>query len=68
MNLVDSSGWLEYFADDKNAECFAPIINDTKGLIVSTINIYEVYKKVILEKDEDSALQAVAMMQQARSY
>ncbi len=65
MNLVDSSGWLEYFADGKNAEHFAPIINDTEGLIVSTINIYEVYKKVILEKDEDSALQAVAMMQQA---
>ncbi len=66
MNLVDSSGWLEYFADGKNAEHFAPIINDTKGLIVSTINIYEVYKKVILEKDEDSALQAAAMMQQAK--
>lgn len=65
MNLVDSSGWLEYFVDGKNAEHFAPIINDTEGLIVSTINIYEVYKKVILEKDEDSALQAVAMMQQA---
>ena len=65
MNLVDSSGWLEYFADGTNAEHFAPIINDTEGLIVSTINIYEVYKKVIFEKDEDSALQAVAMMQQA---
>lgn len=65
MNLVDSSGWLEYFADGKNAEHFAPIINDTKRLIVSTINVYEVYKKVILEKDEDSALQAAAMMQQA---
>ncbi len=66
MNLVDSSGWLEYFADGKNAGHFAPVINNTEKLIVSTINIYEVYKKVISERDEDSALQAVAMMQQAK--
>ena len=66
MNLVDSSGWLEYFADGKNAGHFAPVINDTEELIVSTINIYEVYKKVISERDEDSALQAAAMMQQAK--
>ena len=66
MNLVDSSGWLEYFADGKNAGHFAPVINNTEKLIVSVINIYEVYKKVISERDEDSALQAVAMMQQAK--
>ena len=66
MNLVDSSGWLEYFADGKNAEHFAPAINNTDKLIVSTINIYEVYKKVISERDEDNTLQAVAMMQQAK--
>ena len=65
MNLVDSSGWLEYFADGKNADHFAPVINNTEKLIVSTINIYEVYKKVIMERDEDTALQTVAMMQQA---
>jgi len=66
LNLVDSSGWLEYFADGKNAGHFAPVVSNTERLIVSTINIYEVYKKVISEKDEDSALQAVAMMQQAK--
>jgi len=66
LNLVDSSGWLEYFADGKNASHFAPVINNTEKLIVSTINIYEVYKKVISERDEDSALQAVAIMQQAK--
>lgn len=65
MNLVDSSGWLEYFIDGKNAGHFAPVINNTEKLIVSTINIYEVYKKVISEIDEDNALQAVAMMLQA---
>ena len=66
MNLVDSSGWLEYFVDGKNAGKFAAAIEDTERLIVSTLNIYEVYKKVIAERDEDAALEAVAMMQQAR--
>lgn len=66
MNLVDSSGWLEYFTDGKNAGKFAAAIEDTERLIVSTLNIYEVYKKVIAERDEDAALEAVAMMQQAR--
>ena len=66
MNLVDSSGWLEYFTDGKNAEHFAPVLSDIERLIVSTVNIYEVYKKVISEMDEDNALQAVAMMQQAK--
>ena len=66
MNLVDSSGWLEYFTDGKNAGKFAAAIEDTERLIVSTLNIYEVYKKVIAERDEDIALEAVSMMQQAR--
>ena len=66
MNLVDSSGWLEYFTDGKNAEHFAPVLSEIERLIVSTVNIYEVYKKVISEMDEDNALQAVAMMQQAK--
>jgi toxin FitB len=65
MNLVDSSGWLEYFADSINASNFAPAIENTSELIVSTINIYEVYKKVLLQKDENVALQAIALMQQA---
>lgn len=64
MNLVDSSGWLEYFTDGKNAEYFAPVIENTENLIVSVINLYEVYKKISVEKDENSAIQAVALMQQ----
>jgi len=65
MNLVDSSGWLEYFSDGKNADFFTSAIEDTNNLIVSTINIYEVFKKVLLEKDENAALQVIAIMQQA---
>ena len=66
MNLVDSSGWLEYFTGGKNAYRFAAAIEDTERLIVSTLNIYEVFKKVISQRDEDAALEAVAMMQQAK--
>ena len=65
MNLVDSSGWLEYFADGRNARFFAPALEDTENLIVSTINIYEVFKRILQQRGEDSALQAVALMHQA---
>lgn len=66
MNLVDSSGWLEYFADGANAKFFAPAIEDTKNLIVSVINLYEVFKKVQMERDDTAATQATGVMQQAR--
>ncbi|MBN2317227.1 MAG: type II toxin-antitoxin system VapC family toxin [Sedimentisphaerales bacterium] len=65
MNLVDSSGWLEYFADGPNAEFFATAIEDIENLIVSTINIYEVYKRILQQRGEDAALQGVALMHQA---
>ena len=65
MNLVDSSGWLEYFSNGKNAKFFAPAIEDTKNLIVSTINLFEVFKKILIEREESSALQAIGLMQQA---
>ena len=66
MNLVDSSGWLEYFADGKNADFFAASIEDTEHLVVSTINIYEVFKRILIQRDEHSALQAVAIMEQGQ--
>jgi predicted nucleic acid-binding protein len=66
MNLVDSSGWLEYFTDSNNAGYFAPIIENTEDLIVSVINLYEVYKKILVEKDNNFAIQAIALMQQPK--
>ncbi len=66
MNLVDSSGWLEYFADGKNSKFFAPAIENTPDLIISTINIFEVFKKILQQRDETDALQAVSLMQQGR--
>jgi len=66
MNVVDSSGWLEYFADAPNAEFFAPAIEDTSELIVPSISVYEVFKKVLQERGEGDALQAVAVMTQGK--
>ncbi|RPI19369.1 MAG: type II toxin-antitoxin system VapC family toxin [Ignavibacteriae bacterium] len=63
-NIVDSSAWLEYFVDSKNAENFSKTIEDLDNLIVSSINIYEIYKKLLIEIDENTALQAIGIMQQ----
>lgn len=64
MNVVDSSGWLEYFAGGANADVFAPALQSTDKLIVPTISIYEVYKRVCAQRTEDDALAAVALMEQ----
>jgi len=66
MNVVDSSGWLEYFADGPNADFFAPAVEKVAELVVPSISIYEVFKRVLQQRDESDALQAVAVMQQGR--
>ncbi|EMO31763.1 type II toxin-antitoxin system VapC family toxin [Leptospira santarosai] len=64
MNIVDSSGWLEYFSGTKRSGLFSEAIEKTDKLIVPTISLYEVFKKIYLERDENSALRAIAHMQQ----
>ncbi len=64
MNLVDSSAWLEYFADGPNASFFATAIEDTPNLIVPTICLFEVFKRILQQRDEGEALSKVAQMQQ----
>jgi predicted nucleic acid-binding protein len=66
MNIVDSSGWLEYFADGSNAEFFQEPIEDPSELIVPTISLYEVFKRVMQQRSEGEALRAVAFMQSGR--
>ncbi len=66
MNLVDSSGWLEYFADGPNAAFFAPAIEKSADLIVPTIVVFEVYKRVCQQRDRHAALQAVATLRAGR--
>lgn len=62
MNIVDSSAWLEYFADTKYAKNFTKVIEQPKFLLVPSIILYEVFKKVLSEKDENTALRIVAHM------
>ena len=66
MNVVDSSGWLEYFADGTNADFFANAIENIEDLIVPVISIYEVFKRVYQQRGEGDALQSVAMMEQGK--
>lgn len=64
MNVVDSSAWLEYFADGANAAHFSDAIENTTELIVPVISILEVFKRVLQQRTEGDALKAVALMQQ----
>ena len=66
MNVVDSSGWLEYFADGLNADFFSPAIENTAELVVPSISIYEVFKRILQQRNEHEALQAVAIMARGR--
>ena len=66
MNVVDSSGWLEYFAGGPNANFFAKPIEATAELVVPTLSLYEVFKKIAQQRGEGDALQAVAVMQQGK--
>lgn len=63
MNIVDSSGWLAYFADEPNAKHFLKPLKDTASLVIPTITVYEVFKVVLRESSKDEALQAAAVMQ-----
>ena len=62
-NVVDSSAWLEYFADTRRAKHFEEPLEDSENLIVPVITIYEVFKKILREKGESIALQIVVQMQ-----
>ena len=66
MNVVDSSAWLEYFAAGPNASYFAEAIESTADLIVPTMSIYEVFKRILQQRSENEALQVVAVMQQGK--
>ena len=63
MNIVDSSGWLAYFADEPQAKHFHKPLNDPSTLVVPTITLYEVFKVALRETTENEALQAIAAMQ-----
>ncbi len=62
MNVVDSSGWLEYFGKGSPGEFFAPAIRNTAELVVPTVCLYEVFKRLALQRGEEDALQAIGWM------
>jgi len=64
MNVVDSSAWLEYFAGGKNAAFFAQAIESPDKLVVPSITIAEVFKRILQQRGEAAALQAAAHMSQ----
>jgi predicted nucleic acid-binding protein len=64
MNLVDSSAWLEYFANGPNSSFFAKAVEDTNRLVVPTLVLFEVFKRVLQQRPEGEALHAVAIMRQ----
>jgi predicted nucleic acid-binding protein len=63
MNVVDSSGWLAYFADEPNAKHFLAPLSDPASLVVPAVTIYEVFKVILRESGENDALQAAMAMQ-----
>ncbi|MDA8141498.1 MAG: type II toxin-antitoxin system VapC family toxin [Desulfobacteraceae bacterium] len=66
MNIVDTSGWLEYFAGGPNSAHFSRPLQDASSLIVPVITIYEVFKVVLREAGEDEALQSISAMQKGK--
>jgi len=66
MNIVDSSGWLEYFAEGGNADFFAPAIEDTENLLVPVICMYEVFKKLLQQSGLNEAQVHVSDMKQGK--
>jgi predicted nucleic acid-binding protein len=65
VNVVDSSGWLEYLADGPGADFFAPALERVESLVVPTIVILEVGRVVHRQRGEEAALQAIALLEQA---
>jgi predicted nucleic acid-binding protein len=62
MNVIDSSGWIEYLTDGPNANFFAAAINDSENLITPTICLYEVFKRILLTFGEEKALEISGAM------
>ncbi len=63
MNVVDSSGWLEFFANGPNAAFFEPAIHDLRTLVIPSIVLLEVFKRVFQQRGEEDAVTAITLMQ-----
>ena len=68
MILIDSYGWIEYFANGPLAESYAAFIEkaNAENTVTPTIVIYEVYKRIKSVKGEQKALEAYAQMSRTK--
>lgn len=66
MIVIDSSGWIEFFADGPHAVEFAARLRNPGSVLTPTIAVYEVYKWIKRERSEEDGLQAVAAMKRTR--
>ena len=66
MNVVDSCGWLEYFANGANADFFAPVIENENKLLVPHVVVYEVTRRLVHLQGEPAALRALEFLSKGR--
>lgn len=66
MNVVDSSGWIEYLVGGPNADFFAAPLSDAAVLVVPALSLFEVYRWVLRERGREAALTVAASMRQGR--
>jgi len=66
--LIDSYGWIEYFADGPLAESYAAFVEkaDAEKTVTPTIVIFEVYRRIKSMKGEQKALEAYAQMSRTK--
>jgi toxin FitB len=66
MNVVDSSGWIEYFFDSPRADLFAAAIENVTKLLVPVVSIFEVHKVLSRKLPAGSVLLCLDVMRQGR--
>lgn len=66
MNIVDSSAWLEYFGGTKRAQYFRKIIKNLNELLIPSIVLYEVFKKIHQQNGRKEGIKAIAQMKQGK--
>jgi len=66
MVVVDSSGWIEFFADGPKAAAYAKYLKHPENLLTPVVVVYEVYKKIKRERGEEAAKLCVAQIEKTR--
>ena len=64
MNVVDSSGWIEYLSGGPNAAFFSDPIEGEEALLIPTLSLFEVYRHLLRHLGRDEALNIIAAMRQ----